>query len=48
MFWYLPFKTKRETTEIPVYNFEVENDSYIVENTIVTVSAVLDGWETQV
>jgi hypothetical protein len=47
--WYLPFKiTKRETTEIPVYNFEVENDSYIVENTIVSqLSAVLDGWETR-
>jgi DNA (cytosine-5)-methyltransferase 1 len=35
--WYAPFEiTKREATEIPVYNFEVENDnSYIVENTIV-------------
>jgi DNA (cytosine-5)-methyltransferase 1 len=29
-------KLQREATEIPVYNFEVENDnSYIVENTIV-------------
>jgi DNA (cytosine-5)-methyltransferase 1 len=35
--WYAPYKiTMRETTEIPVYNFEVENDnSYIVMNTIV-------------
>ena len=35
--WFVPFKiTKREITEIPVYNFEVENDnSYIVMNTIV-------------
>jgi DNA (cytosine-5)-methyltransferase 1 len=35
--WFAPFKIiKREITEIPVYNFEVENDnSYIVMNTIV-------------
>ena len=35
--WFAPFKiTKRDTTEMPVYNFEVERDnSYIVENTIV-------------
>ena len=35
--WFAPFKiTKREITEIPVYNFEVEKDnSYIVMNTIV-------------
>ena len=35
--WFAPFKiTKREITEIPVYNFEVETDnSYIVMNTIV-------------
>jgi intein/homing endonuclease len=34
--WYAPFEITREATEIPVYNFEVENDnSYIVENTIV-------------
>jgi DNA (cytosine-5)-methyltransferase 1 len=35
--WYAPFKiTKRETTQIPVYNFEVETDnSYIVENVCV-------------
>jgi DNA (cytosine-5)-methyltransferase 1 len=32
--WYAPFKiTKCETTETPVYNFEVETDnSYVVEN----------------
>jgi DNA (cytosine-5)-methyltransferase 1 len=32
--WYAPFKiTKRETSQTPVYNFEVETDnSYIVEN----------------
>lgn len=32
--WYAPFKiTKRETSETPVYNFEVETDnSYVVEN----------------
>jgi hypothetical protein len=30
--WYAPLKLQREATEIPVYNFEVENDnSYIVE-----------------
>ena len=35
--WYAPFKiTKRETSETPVYNFEVETDnSYIVENVCV-------------
>ena len=35
--WYAPFKiTKRETTNTPVYNFEVENDnSYVVENVCV-------------
>ena len=35
--WFAPYKiAKRYTTEIPVYNFEVENDnSYIVTNTIV-------------
>jgi DNA (cytosine-5)-methyltransferase 1 len=35
--WFAPLKiTKRKTTEIPVYNFEVENDnSYIIMNTIV-------------
>jgi intein/homing endonuclease len=34
--WYAPFEITKEATEIPVYNFEVENDnSYIVENTIV-------------
>jgi intein/homing endonuclease len=35
--WFAPFKIKkREITEIPVYNFEVENDnSYIIMNTIV-------------
>jgi DNA (cytosine-5)-methyltransferase 1 len=35
--WYAPFKiTKKKIIDIPVYNFEVENDnSYIVENTIV-------------
>jgi site-specific DNA-cytosine methylase/intein/homing endonuclease len=35
--WFAPFKiTKRDTTNMPVYNFEVENDnSYVVENTIV-------------
>jgi len=35
--WFAPYKiTKRYITEIPVYNFEVENDnSYIIENTIV-------------
>lgn len=32
--WYAPFTiTKRETTQTPVYNFEVETDnSYVVEN----------------
>jgi DNA (cytosine-5)-methyltransferase 1 len=35
--WYAPFKiTKRETSQIPVYNFEVETDnSYVVENVCV-------------
>ena len=35
--WFSPFEiTKRDIIEIPVYNFEVENDnSYIVMNTIV-------------
>jgi len=35
--WYAPFKiTKRETSQTPVYNFEVETDnSYIVENVCV-------------
>jgi DNA (cytosine-5)-methyltransferase 1 len=35
--WFVPSKiVKREITQIPVYNFEVENDnSYIVMNTIV-------------
>lgn len=35
--WYAPFKiTKKETTQTPVYNFEVETDnSYIVENVCV-------------
>jgi len=35
--WYPPFKIgKTEIENIPVYNFEVENDnSYIVENTVV-------------
>lgn len=35
--WFAPFEIKkRYTTEIFVYNFEVENDnSYIVKNTIV-------------
>jgi site-specific DNA-cytosine methylase len=35
--WFAPFKiTKRDIIEIPVYNFEVEDDnSYIVMNTIV-------------
>jgi DNA (cytosine-5)-methyltransferase 1 len=35
--WYAPFKiTKRETSQTPVYNFEVETDnSYVVENVCV-------------
>jgi hypothetical protein len=35
--WYAPFKiTKRNAVEIPVYNFEVEEDnSYVVMNTVV-------------
>ena len=35
--WYAPFKiTKKETSQTPVYNFEVETDnSYIVENVCV-------------
>ena len=35
--WYAPFKIeKRETSQIPVYNFEVETDnSYVVENVCV-------------
>jgi DNA (cytosine-5)-methyltransferase 1 len=35
--WYAPFKiTKRETSQIPVYNFEVETDnSYVVKNVCV-------------
>lgn len=35
--WYAPFKiTKKETTQTPVYNFEVETDnSYVVKNVCV-------------
>jgi len=54
--WFAPFKiTKREITEIPVYNFEVQNDnSYIVMNTIVhncqpfSIAGKKEGFEDKI
>ena len=54
--WFAPFKiTKRDTTEIPVYNFEVENDnSYIVKNIIVhncqpfSIAGKKEGFEDKI
>ena len=54
--WFAPFKiTKKNTSEIPVYNFEVENDnSYIVKNTIVhncqpfSIAGKKEGFEDKI
>jgi len=54
--WFAPFEiTKRYTTEIPVYNFEIETDnSYIVKNTIVhncqpfSIAGKKEGFEDKI